>query len=237
MKKNYLLFSLCALFLQLSAQSPVLKIDVNVDESRQESEVNDPGYTPWKIGKDIMSSSATFEGVQFTIAVVESTGGFLRGGWAKVMVQNPYYARLTCDGANIDYGSQTMEAGGKLLLEIAGLPVGTHTIQTMHNSWQDPATRAPSPMNVYLDSVLVHDSVSVTSRALVASEATTLLTVLQVTAEDQVVKLLFETVPSFTPPAGVSPNYNVWLNAIELNSRLSRIEALLDSIQVTLSKQ
>lgn len=218
MKKIYLLLSLSALFIHVSAQSPVLKIDVNVDESRQESEVNEPGYTPWKIGKDIMSSSATFEGVQFTISVVESTGGFLRGGWAKVMVQNPYYARLTCDGANIDYGSQTMEAGGKLLLEIAGLPVGTHTIQTMHNSWQDPATRAPSPMNVYLDSVLVHDSVSVTSRALVASEATTLLTVLQVTAEDQVVKLLFETVPSFTPPAGVSPNYNVWLNAIELNT-------------------
>jgi hypothetical protein len=165
-----------------------------------------------------MSDTATFEEVQFTISVVESTGGFLRGGWAKVMVQNPYYARLTCDGANIDYGSQTMEAGGKLLLEIAGLPVGTHTIQTMHNSWQDPATSAPSPMNVYLDSVLVHDSVSVTSRALVASEATTLLTVLQVTAEDQVVKLLFEAVSSFTPPAGVNPNYNVWLNAIELNT-------------------
>jgi hypothetical protein len=218
MKKIYLLLCLCALFIHVSAQSPVLKIDVNVDAARKESEVNEPGYTPWKLGKDIMSDTATFEEVQFTISVVESTGGFLRGGWAKVMVQNPYYARLTCDGANIDYGSQTMEAGGKLLLEIAGLPVGTHTIQTMHNSWQDPATSAPSPMNVYLDSVLVHDSVSVTSRALVASEATTLLTVLQVTAEDQVVKLLFEAVSSFTPPAGVNPNYNVWLNAIELNT-------------------
>jgi hypothetical protein len=216
--KTFILFLLCALSLRLSAQSPVLKIDVNVDESRKESEVNEPGYTPWKIGKGIMSDTATFEGVQFSISCVKSTGGQLRGSWAKVMVQNPYFARLTCDGASIDYSAQTIEAGGKLLLEIAGLPVGTHTIQTMHNSWQDPATRAPSPMNVYLDSVLVHDSVSVTSRALVASEATTLLTVLQVTAEDQVVKLLFETVPSFTPPAGVSPNYNVWLNAIELNT-------------------
>ncbi|MDD4431373.1 MAG: T9SS C-terminal target domain-containing protein, partial [Bacteroidales bacterium] len=53
---------------------------------------------------------------------------------------------------------------------------------------------------------------------LVASEATILLTVLQVTAEDQVVRLLFEAVPSFIPPAGVNPNYNVWLNAIELNT-------------------
>jgi hypothetical protein len=218
MKKICLLFSFCALFIYAGAQSPVLKIDVNVDEARKESEVNEPGYTPWKIGKGIMSTSATFEGVQFTLSCVETTGGQLRGSWAKVMVQNPYYARLTCDGANIDYGSQTIEAGGKLLLEIAGLPVGTHTIQTMHNSWEDPARKAPSPMNVYLDSVLIHDSVSVTSRALVASEATILLTVLQVTAEDQVVRMLFEAVTSFTPPEGVNPQYNVWLNAIELNT-------------------
>lgn len=218
MKKICLLFSFCALFIYAGAQSPVLKIDVNVDEARKESEVNEPGYTPWKIGKGIMSTSATFEGVQFTLSCVETTGGQLRGSWAKVMVQSPYFARLTCDGANIDYGSQTIEAGGKLLLEIAGLPVGTHTIQTMHNSWEDPARKAPSPMNVYLDSVLIHDSVSVTSRAPVASEATILLTVLQVTAEDQVVRMLFEAVTSFTPPAGVNPQYNVWLNAIELNT-------------------
>ncbi|MDD4362500.1 MAG: hypothetical protein PHF48_08685, partial [Bacteroidales bacterium] len=84
MKKIYLLLCFCALFNHFSAQSPVLKIDVNVDEARKESEVNEPGYTPWKIGKDIMTSSATFEGVQFTISCVEATGGQLRGSWAKV---------------------------------------------------------------------------------------------------------------------------------------------------------
>lgn len=217
MKKIYLLLCFCALFNHVSAQNPVLKIDLNMD-GRKEAEVNEPGYAPWAIGKDIMSTSATFEGVQFTLSCVEATGGQLRGSWAKVMVQSPYFARLTCDGVNIDYGSQTIEAGGKLLLEIVGLPIGTHTIQTMHNSWEDPARKAPSPMNVYLDSVLIHDSISVTSRAPVASEATILLTVLHVTAEDQVVRMLFEAVTSFTPPAGVNPQYNVWLNAIELNT-------------------
>jgi len=201
-----------------AAQNPVLKIDLNVDEARKESEVNEPGYLAWKVEKNILTDTATFEGVRFVLSVVDSKESFLRGGWAKVMVQNPYYARLTCDGANIDYSSQTIEAGGKLLLEISGLPIGTHTIQTMHNSWQDPATKAPSPMNIYLDGVLVHDSIKISGRATKASEATTVMTLINVTTANQTNRLLFESVPNFTPPAGAAPYYNVFLNAIELNT-------------------
>ncbi len=39
-------------------------------DGRKEAEVNEPGYAPWAIGKDIMSSTATFEGVQFTLSYV-----------------------------------------------------------------------------------------------------------------------------------------------------------------------
>jgi len=218
MKRVVIFLILCTFCISIKAQSPVLKIDLNVDEARKESEVNEPGYLAWKVEKNILTDTATFEGVRFVLSIVDSKESFLRGGWAKVMVQSPNFAKLTCDGANIDYSAQTIEAGGKLLLEISGLPIGTHTIQTMHNSWQDPATKAPSPINVYLDGVLVHDSVKVTGRAISASEATTLLTTIKVSDQNQITKILFETVPNFTPPAGASPYYNVFLNAIELNT-------------------
>ena len=57
MKKLLITLSLC-LVCHVSAQSPV-KNRRQRRRSRKESEVNEPAV-PWKLGKDIMSDTATF---------------------------------------------------------------------------------------------------------------------------------------------------------------------------------
>ncbi|HEY4787250.1 MAG TPA: hypothetical protein VIH57_14425, partial [Bacteroidales bacterium] len=65
------------------SQSPVIKVDFNKD-GRQESEVNEPGYTPWPIST-AASASDTIQGVIITVTGLnlDYTPSTIASNWYK----------------------------------------------------------------------------------------------------------------------------------------------------------
>lgn len=151
------------------AQSPVLKVDLNIG-SRQEEEVNEPGYIPWPIygGPD----SQIIEGVKFAFK-----NGNINAGWYKAGVQSPYYARLANDGIKTD----------NVELHITGLMTGKHTLVTFHNTFDNPETNTFSPMDVYLNDKLVYDNLELTNRATSNDSATSAFFEFDVEENDTVI--------------------------------------------------
>lgn len=111
---------LCLLFIVgqqlLFGQNPVLLVDINIPD-RHEAEVNEPGYTPWPLNGE--GESITLDGITFTLA-----GGY-GTSWYKAGVQAPYYARLANDA---------LISGEGVDLVISGLPAGSHSLLTYHNT-------------------------------------------------------------------------------------------------------
>ena len=67
MKKMFLL--LMCIWLTSNAMMsalPVIKVDIN-EASRKDDEVNEPGFTPWKFGKDKYADSISVEGVEMVL--------------------------------------------------------------------------------------------------------------------------------------------------------------------------
>ena len=158
-RKTLILFS-CFLFSLAWAQKPVAKVDINM-EGRSESEVNEPYYTPWFIAR-VHSASLTVNGVTFTLtATGPNAASAFRCGWSKTLVSSPTYMRLVDDGVKVDNDTLLKYPGKQVSMElhITGLPVGTHTIQTYHNIFEDTLTVNYSPMNVYLNGNLTYSRV------------------------------------------------------------------------------
>ncbi|MBN1417049.1 MAG: T9SS C-terminal target domain-containing protein [Bacteroidales bacterium] len=209
----------------VNAQLPVAKIDINM-EGRRESEVNTEGYTPWYIPR-VHSHSITVSGVTFElVATSPADSATMRTSWSKALVQSPYYMTLVNDGVKVDNDSLLAHPGegGELELHITGLPEGMHALQTYHNIWEDTTTRDHWPINVYLNDQLIHENIKRSVRVLETSEATILLTELNVTRADQEMVLRIEPVRDFVAPEGKTTDLNVHINAIELNtSQVSRL--------------
>ena len=74
---------------------------------------------------------------------------------------------------------------GQLTLSITGLAPGQHTIQTYHNSWQDPSRTAAWPITLSIGGQVVHKSVTRTIQQTVASDACVLTTVFSVSSSDE----------------------------------------------------
>jgi hypothetical protein len=106
---------------------PALKVDLDI-LGRPTSEVTEVNYTAWPITAGA-SMSSTFQGVLFTFAKAGSSGTGLNGGWQKVAVDIPNYARLVGDGLTVDGG----DAGAQIQLTIHGLAAGNHSLLTFHN--------------------------------------------------------------------------------------------------------
>jgi len=156
MRREYFIKTLAisvVMVVQLTAraQEPVLKVDINVDASRQESEVTEPGYYPWKL----TSTPATmvFEGVTFTFK-----NGTVDDSWYKVGVQAPYYARMAGDGV--------WTTGVEL--HISGLQAGHHSLVTFHNTFNETTF---SPLDIYINNELVIDDLEPSRRVFSNDEA------------------------------------------------------------------
>jgi len=108
-------------------ESEAILLDFN-EASRQEAEVNEPGWNPWPTA-DVNSESKTVDGVTFTVRMAGSGGSSLTTDWAKVLVQTPHYARLVGDGLTVADGN----SGGAIELEISGLSAGEHSLLAYHN--------------------------------------------------------------------------------------------------------
>ena len=199
--------------LGLSAQDlPVIKIDFNEPSRSSMDEVLEPGFTPWPVSKDCYEHSLTVEGVKFTV----KSECNMRVGWNKAFVQTKEgNCRLLGDGLNFD--PKTLE--GALVLTITGLPAGNHTIQTYHNSWQDPASYTGWPIHVYVqgeEKAVIHR----TYRQTVASEAAIAMCGFQVNSPQDTVELRFVTTldDDQDDPDKTSYELTPILNGFELNT-------------------
>jgi len=103
-------------------------------------------------------------------------------------------------------------------LHITGLPIGTHSIQTYHNIWEDTTTVNYSPMNVYLNGNLTFSRVKRSVLVKTKATATVLMTEMNVTSEGQEMVLRFESIEGFTAFGTKKADLNVCLNAFELNT-------------------
>lgn len=166
----------------LQAQFPVIKVDIN-QFGRRLSEVNEPGYTSWVVPVR-QSSKAVFSGISVELKATDSDRAILETGWSKMQVQSPYFARLANDGISV--------AGrGALEMRIKGLPPGQHSLQTFHNSWNNPSSNGPGLISVYLDGKPIHEKIERTCRVEDNCLATILLTMLEVESKEQEMVLTF----------------------------------------------
>lgn len=217
--KTGILLVLCLLGYFVMAQVPIAKVDINM-EGRSESEVNEEGYTPWYIARGV-SSSITVSNVTFELrATSPKDHTTMRCSWSKALVQSPYYMKLVNDGVKIDNDSLLAypNQGGALELHITGLPVGKHNIQTYHNLWEDTTKVNRCPINVYLNNQLVHSKIFRSMKVEQVSDATLLLTQLDVVAENQEMVLRIEPVMDYVGNPDKETDFNVVLNGFELNT-------------------
>ncbi|MGW8314686.1 MAG: T9SS type A sorting domain-containing protein [Bacteroidales bacterium] len=154
--------------LTISAQQPVVLVDINVPD-RQEAEVNEPGYVPWPIvggGESILIDGVTF-----------ALQGDYTDGWYKAGVQAPYYARLANDG---------LVTADSVTLTISGLLPGVHSLLTFHNTFDNPDNNTFSPMNIYLNGEQGYDRLVQSNRVTDNAMSTTSYLVFEVTGGESI---------------------------------------------------
>ncbi len=223
MKKLLLLVATLGLTLSLGAANPVIKVDIN-EASRQDAEVNEPGYTPWKFGKNKYSDTLVVDGIKMVLrgrAVTRVDGVlyvdnecYCRSAWSKALVQSPNYQRLHGDGLVLEPTTMV----GAIELVFMNLPVGTHYLQTYHNCWDAPEKKEVFPFDVYVDGVMVYDSLMRTQQVASYADALIVKTTLKVKNEGQEVVVRFETNPNYTSRSSVADECTPVLNAFELNT-------------------
>ncbi|WP_187263272.1 T9SS type A sorting domain-containing protein [Pontibacter beigongshangensis] len=164
------LFSVCWLSAAAQQQEPVIKVDLNI-AGRPQAEVNEPGYIPWVISEK-MADSLEINGVK-----IKFTGGF-SSDWYKAGVQAPHYARLANDG---------LVAGGPLEMRFSGLPEGTHTLLTFHNTFANPLNNTFSPVDIFVDGTQVVDNLVASNRTSANHQAESAYLTLNARAGEDVV--------------------------------------------------
>lgn len=199
---SFLLFAAMAVMVPGTRCSAAILVDFN-ESSRTEAETNEPGWVPWPVA-DGASASKTISGISFKVSKSGSAGSNLTTDWYKVGVQNPYYARLVCDGLTVKDGN----SGGAIKLEISGLPAGTHSLLAYHNGvdgnqWAE--------VNVDVDGTRSVSGVKPTNRILSTDSAAFSYVSFDATA-GKTVTLLYSPNPSSS-----SSYKNVILNAIALD--------------------
>lgn len=177
--------TLCTL---LQAQT-AYKVDINMS-NRQEAEVLEPGYTPWAtLGEALQLDNIT---------VTLRSGSTLRNGWNKTLITSKEVnSRLTCDGCTLDPSASC----GSFELVIKGFSAGQHSIQTIHNSWDDKTRFAVYPITISLNGNVVHRSVAPTQQVVSAQDATICMTTFTVNGPDDETVITFSTSEDDAPDA------------------------------------
>lgn len=192
-----------------SSQAAVY-LDFN-EASRQETEVNEPGWTPWPVA-DVASESKTVSGVTFKVSKAGTGGTSLTTDWYKVIIQAPNYGRMAGDGLIVKDGN----SGGAIKLEISGLSAGTHSLLAYHNTTDGNQW---AEINVDVDGTRKVTNLKPSNRAL-STDASVLSYVVFEAAAGKTVTLLY------SPNASSSSSYkNVYLNGIVLDVPNPRAQA------------
>ena len=186
--KTKTIITACLLGISMSAGAQnVYKIDISEFNRNNMDEILEPGFTVWQpVVKDFNEMTLTMDdGVTFTLRSEHN----MRSGWNKAFVQKKEFnCRLTGDGINLDPNEC-----GSFELVIKGLAPGTHNIQTVHNSWQDPERFAAWPVTVSVNGVVAHQDVPHTLQASSLQEATVLTTTFAVGSSDEEVTFTIAT--------------------------------------------
>lgn len=192
MKRVFIITTMLAMLCSFNSQAQtVYKVDINEFSRSNMDEVLEPGYTAWKFPKECLEDQLTVGDAVFTIRSSHN----MRSGWNKAFVQTKEFnARLMGDGVNLDPNEC-----GTITLVLKGLAPGRHTIQTCHNSWQDPARFAAWPVTVSLNGVVVHQSVARTSQVSALQDATVLTTEFSVGSADEEVVIDITTADDDAP--------------------------------------
>lgn len=169
---------------------PQLKVDFSMNRNKP-AETQEPGFEEWYV-KQGATDTKTIDNIVFTLSVPEAASYELRNDWNKTYIQQADYkeknGRLTFDGLKLD----PMEYG-VITMKIEGLPVGSHTIQTYHNCWGNPASTYAAPITVKLNGKTVHENITPSFLQPVAANACLLTTKFEINAEGQAVELEFST--------------------------------------------
>lgn len=213
MKK--ILCALCALWCVSSfgaVDKPVIRIDFN-EPSRKNSEVLENGFTAWPVPKDCHTTSLEVDGIQFRIDGDHN----MRGGWNKAFVQAAVEnSKLLGDGISFE----DKATDGSITLTISGLPAGEHSIQTYHNTWQDPETTCGWPIYIYCNGELT-ETLERTFRQTSMGDAAIKTCLFHVNGESDSVVFVFKTDMDDDPADfETKTKYDVApiLNGFELNT-------------------
>lgn len=218
---SFLLLSAC-LFTPLQCfaqQLPQLKVDISIS-GRGDAETLEPGYEVWRPAQGT-STSQDFGDITCTLSCPEGAGYVLRTGWSKTYIQNADYkaqnGRLTGDGISLDPATGV----GEITLTLQGLPAGTHTLQTYHNRWENPANFSGWPIFVKVNGEVIHNQITTTFWESVSANACLLTTVLDVPQSGDPVSVTFYTLEDVAPDnVAEKPNTNKApiINGFELNT-------------------
>jgi hypothetical protein len=218
--KSYILvlLLLIASIGHLRSQTPSFKVDLN-QYGRQNSEVNNPNFTPWTYAI-ANTASGTIQDVVVTLrGLTMSNADTLTWiNWYKGGITTSDEARLTCDGAY----SKVLE------MTLHGLPAGTHTLLTYHNttdaaySTSTPTGFVFNPIKIYLNGKVMVDSLMPTNRQLLMAKVPVSYLSFGVDSGQDVV-VRFE--PILISPKEGTPFNKVVLNGFELNTPNSMHQA------------
>ena len=207
--------------LPAAAQSlPQHKVDLSIS-NRSDDETLQPGYTVWRVAQG-KTDSKVIDNVTYTLSCPADAAYELRPGWSKTYIQNAANkekdGRLTFDGIALD---PTNQVYGQFTLKIEGLPVGTHSIQTYHNNWENPEKWYCSPMTVKCNGTVVHENVLPTFSQNIAANACLLTTTFTIANAGDAVEIEFSTSEANPGAAdkGQANHYMVPVcNGFELNT-------------------
>ncbi|HEY4789133.1 MAG TPA: T9SS type A sorting domain-containing protein, partial [Bacteroidales bacterium] len=126
----------------------------------------------------------------------------IASNWYKAGIQAPNYARLASDGLY----APVVE------MKIHGLPAGTHTLLTYHNTYDSPTAYTFAPIDIYLNGVQVVNDLMPSNRELIlANVPIAYLTFTVTDGEDVVVR--------FEPdPASTATFKKVTISGFEINT-------------------
>ncbi len=183
---------------------PVLKVDLDLS-GRPSSEVTELGYTAWPVVAGATITN-TLQGVTFTLARAGANGTGLNGGWSKVAVDAPNFARLVGDGVTVEGG----DAGAQIQMTIHGLAAATHSLLVFLNQTNNVASVAP--VSILVGGTVVVSKVAPTIGALTDLAARSAYFTFQAQAGKDVV-ILFQADTTST-----AVNKNVMINGFELDT-------------------
>ncbi|MEQ8473509.1 MAG: T9SS type A sorting domain-containing protein [Marinoscillum sp.] len=197
--KFMLVFFLAIVYAEAFTQ--VVKVDLNFD-GRNESEVHSPAYSSW-----IISAGQTASFTESSITFEFEAEGF-GSGWYKAGAQNPYFAQLASDGL----------ISQDVTLKISGLPPGTHSLLSFHNSFSNPENNTYSNIEIFVGERLLVDDLEQSNRVLDDEDAATAFVEFEV-AQGETVNIRFRS-----EPESEASDKSVYLNGFELNTANSELQ-------------